>query len=110
MLLKHSSVLYLDDLLNIDYFYFEQMVSEIYPTEIQLKNCLDFELPITNDIVSSKHYHKQDDCYFELIIIIVNFPFLHGDAPRSPSNSVYISQFILFSKVFSNVNSFNNRK
>ena len=26
----------LDDLLNIDYLYFKQMVSHIYPTELQL--------------------------------------------------------------------------
>ena len=28
---------YLDDLLNIDNPYFEQMVGQIYPTELQLK-------------------------------------------------------------------------
>ena len=31
-------------------------------------------------------YDKQDDFNFE----IVNFPFLDGDVPRSPSYSVYI--------------------
>ena len=32
----NSTSRYLDDLLNIDYPYFEQMVGEIYPTELQL--------------------------------------------------------------------------
>ena len=54
---------YLDDLLNIDNPYFEQMVGQIYPTELQLKKAnssdtealfLDFNLSITNGIVSSK--------------------------------------------------------
>ena len=32
----NSTSRYLDDLLNIDNPYFEQMVSQIYPTELQL--------------------------------------------------------------------------
>ena len=59
----------------------------------------------TNGIVSSKIYDKQDDFNFE----IVNFPFLDGDVPRSPSYGVYISQLIRFARVCSNVDDFNNR-
>ena len=62
-------------------------------------------MSITNDIVSSKIYDKQDDFNFE----IVNFPFLDGDVPRSPSYGVYISQLIRFARVCSNVDDFNNR-
>ena len=32
----NSTFRYLDDLLNIDNHYFEQMVGQIYPTELQL--------------------------------------------------------------------------
>ena len=42
---------YLDDLLNIDKPYFEQMVSQIYPTELQFKNkasSFDVEAPFLN--------------------------------------------------------------
>ena len=35
---------------------------------------------------------KRDDFNFEL----VNFPFLDGDVPSSPSYGVYISQLIRF--------------
>ena len=62
-------------------------------------------MSITNGIVSSNIYHKQDDFNFE----IVNFPFLDGDVPRSPSYGVYISQLIRFARVCSNVDDFNNR-
>ena len=82
---------YLDDLLNIDNPYFEQMVGQIYPTELQLNNetnssdngapFLDLILSITNAIVSSKINDKWDDFNFE----IVNFLFLDGDVPCSPS-------------------------
>ena len=62
-------------------------------------------MSITNGIVSSKIYDKRDDFNFE----IINFPFLDGDVPRSPSYSVYISQLIRFARVWSNVDDFNNR-
>ena len=42
---------------------------------------LDLDLSITNDIVSTKIHDNRDDFNFE----IVNFPFLDGDDPRSPS-------------------------
>ena len=66
---------------------------------------LDLNLSITNGIVSSKIYDKRDDFNFE----IVNFPFLDGEAPRSPSYGVYISQLNRFASVCSNVDDFNNR-
>ena len=50
-------------------------------------------------------YDKRDDFNFE----IVNFTFLDGDVPTSPSYGVYISQLIRFSRVCSNVDDFNNR-
>ena len=62
-------------------------------------------MSIANGIVSSTIYDKQDDYNFE----IVNFPFLDGDAPRSPSYGVCISQLIRFGRVCSNVDDFNNR-
>ena len=104
----------LDDLLNIDNPYFEQMVGQIYSTELQLNKAnssdteapfLDFNLSITNGIVSSKIYDKRDDFNFE----ILNFSFLDGDVPCSPSYGVYISQLIRFARVCSNFDDFNNR-
>ena len=65
---------------------------------------LDLNLSITNCIVSSKIYDKQDDFNFE----IINFPFLDGNVPCSPSYGVYISQLIRFVRVCSNVDDFNN--
>ena len=43
----NSTSRYLDDLLNIDNPYFEQMVDQIYPTELQLNkaNSFDTEAP-----------------------------------------------------------------
>ena len=110
----NSTSRYLDYLFNIDNPYVEQMVGQIYPTELQLNKAnspdteapfLNLNLSITNGIVSSKIYDKQDDFNFE----IVNFPFLDGDVPRSPSYGVYISQRVRFARVCSNVNDFNNR-
>ena len=86
----YSTSRYVDDLLNIDNPSLEQMVGQIYYTELQLNRAnssdteapfLDLNLSITNGIVSSKIYDKQNNFNFE----IVNFPFLDGDLPRSPS-------------------------
>ena len=83
-----STSRYLDDLLNIDNPYFEDMVNRIYPSELQLNKAntsdteapiLDFHLTISNGFVSSKIYDKRDD--FDLDI--VNFLFFDGDVPRS---------------------------
>ena len=59
----------------------------------------------SNDISSTKIYDKGDAFNFD----IVNFPFLDGDVPHSPSNGVYISQLIRFARVCSHVDDFNNR-
>ena len=44
----NSTSRYLDDLLNIDNIYFDQMVNRIYPTELQLNraNSSDTEAPV----------------------------------------------------------------
>ena len=85
-----STSRYLDDLLNIDNIYFDQMVDRIYPTELQLNRAnssdteapfLDLNLHISNGMVSTKIYDKREDFDFD----IVNFPFLDGDVPRRTS-------------------------
>ena len=94
--------------------YFEGMVNQIYPSELQLNKdntsdtkapFLDLHLSISNGFVSSKIYDKRDDFDF----YIVNFPFLDGNVPRRPSYGVYISQLIRFARVCSHVDDFNTR-
>ena len=66
---------YLDDILNIYNVYFDNMVSQIYPSELRLNHAntsdtettfFDLHLSISNNIVSTKIY------YFDFEI--VNFP------------------------------------
>ena len=108
----NSTSRYLDNLLNIDNIYFDQMVDRIYPTELQLNRAnssdteapfLDLNLCISNGAVSTKIYDKQDDFDFD----IVNFPFLDCDVPRRTSYGVYISQLIRFARASSNLIDFN---
>ena len=63
-----------DDLLNIDNPYFEGMVNQIYPPELQLNKAnpsdteapfLDLHLSISNGFVSSKIYDKRYDFDFD---------------------------------------------
>ena len=102
------------DILNINNVYFDIMVSQIYPSDLQMNKTntsdtkaafLDLHLSIINDIVCTKIYDKRDDFDFE----IVNFPFLDCDVPRSTSYGVYISQLIRFARASSYVADFNTR-
>ena len=82
---------YLDDLLDIDNPYFEQMnKAKFFDTEAPI---LDLGLYITNGIVSSKMNDKWDNFNFE----IVNSPFLDGDVPR-PLPMVYIFRSLFVSR------------
>ena len=105
---------YLDDILNINKVNVANMVSHIYPSELQLNKVntsdteaafLDLHLSISNDIVCTKIFDKRDDFDFE----IVNFPFLDDEFPSSTSYGVYISQLIWFARAFSYVANFNTR-
>ena len=104
---------YLDDILNLNNVYFDNMVSQIYPSELQVNKAntsdteasfLDLHLSISNDIVSIKIYDR-DIFDFE----IVNFSFLYGDVPRSTTYGVYISQHIRFARASSYAADFNIR-
>ena len=98
---------YLDDLLNINNVYFDNMASQIYTSELHLNKVnisdteaafLDLHFSISNDIISTKIYDKRDEFDFE----IVNFPFLDGDVPLSTSYGVYsisLNSFVLLEQL-----------
>ena len=90
----------LDDVSNIDNTYFEGMVNQIYPSELQLNKAnssdteapfLDVHLTISDCFVSSKIHNKRYDFDFD---IVNNHPFLDGYVPRVTSYGVFI--FLLF--------------
>ena len=104
---------YLDNILNNN-VYSDNMVSQIYPSELQLNKAntsdteatfFDLHLSISNDIVSTNIHDKRDDFDFE----IVNFPFLDGDVPHYTSYEIYISQLIRFARASSYATDFNTR-
>ena len=104
---------YLGSILNINNVNFDNIVSQIYSSELQLNKAntsdtkatfLDLHMSISNNIVSTKSYDKRDDFDFE----IVNFPFLDGDFRRSKSYGVYISQLFRFARASSYVADFNS--
>ena len=63
----YTTYRYLENILNIDNVYFDTMISQIYPSELQLNNAntsdtesvfLDLHLSVSNNIVSTKIYDK----------------------------------------------------
>ena len=81
--------------------YFDNMISQIYPSELKLNKAntpdtevafLDLHLSISNDNVSTKIYDKRDDFNLES----VNFLFLDCDVLRSTSyGSISLNSFVL---------------
>ena len=74
----------------INNVYLDNMVNQIYPSELQLNKAyisdtkaafFNLHLSTSNDIVSTKIYDKRENFDFE----IANIPFLDGDIPRSTS-------------------------
>ena len=104
----------MDDILNIDNDYFDGLISQIYPSELQLNKgyssetvppFLDLHLSIIYGFISCKIYDKRDGFDFE----IVNFLYLDGDVPLRASYGIYISQLIRFTRVSGHVTDFNTR-
>ena len=100
------------DILNINNIYFDNMVSQIYPIELQPNktntsdtdaSVLEMHLSVSNDIVSTKIYDKHDGFDFEN----VNFSSLYGDLARSTSYAVYISPLIRFARISDHAADFN---
>ena len=110
----NSTSRYLDDLLNIDNPYFEGMVNQIYPPELQLNkaNTSDNEAAFwicislfQTALFPRKIYDKRDDFDFDKVI----FSLLDSDVPRHPFYGVYISQLIRYARVCSHVDDFSTR-
>ena len=105
---------YLDDILNINNVYFDNMVSQIYPSELQLNKANTSDTKATFfrfAFVNFWWYWYYQNLWYTWIFDfeIVNFPFLDGDVPRSTSYGVYISQLIRFARASSIVADFNTR-
>ena len=93
---------YIDDVFSLNNHKFSDYVYDIYPVELEIKETtddqyhssfLDLLLEIDKDSrLRVKIYDKRDDFNFD----IVNFPFLCGNIPQSPSYGVYISQLIRY--------------
>ena len=112
--MDEKSIIFYSIRVNIDNPYFEGMINQIYPSELQLNKAntsdteapfLDLHLSISYGFVSSKIYDKRNNFDFDM----VNFPFLDGDVPLCPSYGVYISQLIRFTRVCSHVDDLNTR-
>ena len=69
----NSTFIYFDDILNINNVYFDNIVSQTYPSGLKLNNVntsdteavfLEVHLSFSNDIVSNKIYDERDDFGF----------------------------------------------
>ena len=89
----NSTSRYLGDLLNIDNPYFEGMVNQIYPPELQLNNANVSDNEVYIYLFLTVLLHPKF-MISSTTLLLINFPLLGGDVPRRTSYSVYISQLI----------------
>ena len=100
---------YLEDIFNIDNVYFDTMISQIYPSELQLNkaNTSDTESAFLTCICQFLILLFLPTSMINFDFEIVIFPFIDGDVPLSTSYEVYISQLIRFARASSHVADFN---
>jgi hypothetical protein len=105
---------YLYDIFNLDNSYFDQMVPDIYPHELQLNktnywnfstSCSDLHITINKNSIHTKIYDKRDDFDF----CIINYPHLDGDVPHATSYGIYVSHLMRFARACNNVKDFNEQ-
>ena len=98
----------MDDILFLNNDDFSMYTKESYPVERNINKAytnndhcpfLDLDIYIINGKLYTKMYYKRDDFSFP----IVNYPFLNGDVPVSPSSCVYGSQFVRLARACNNV-------
>ena len=97
---------YIDDLLSVNNDNFGNSISEIYPSELELKDTtlcspevcyLDTKI-VHGDSSALFHisvYDKREDFNFR----IVNFPFMDSNIPTTPVYGVYVSQLVRYARI-----------
>ena len=103
---------YIDEVLSINYPDFEQILSQMYSSELEIKyttesntsaSYLDLLLSIGRDgQLHTSLYDKRDDFNFH----ITNFPFLSSSIPSSRAYGVFISQLIQYARACSSYKCF----
>ena len=101
----NSTFRYLDDTLNMNNIYFDNIVSPIYPSELLLNkaNTSDIKTLFWACICSFLMILFQPKCMINMTVLILNCQFPIDDVPRSTSYGVYISQPITCARRSSNV-------
>ena len=106
---------YLDDILSIHNTPFDDILIQMYSSELQLNKTntsdtkavfLELHLSVSNDVVSTKIHNK----YGRFDYKIVSFPFSDGDVTHSTSYGFYICQLIRCARASSHVADFNSHK
>ena len=97
---------YIDDLISINNETFGPSISDIYPSELELKETtlastevcyLDTKISHgdSNTPFHISVYDKRDDFTFR----IVNFPHMDSNIPANPAYGVYISQLVRYARI-----------
>ena len=105
---------YIDDLLTLNNPSFGNVIGDIYPPELVLKETteksglvsyLDVGISVRNGQYNTTVYDKRDSFNFK----IVNFPFMSSNIPSGPAYGIYISQLVRIGRICSTYEEFIKR-
>ena len=101
---------FIDDLLTLNNPTFGNVIGDIYPPELVLKETteksglvyLDVGTSVRNGQYNTTVYDKRDSFNFK----IVNFPFMSSNIPSGPAYGIYISQLVTIGRICSTYEEF----
>ena len=106
---------YIDDLICLNCSHFDSALSQIYPSELDVKkenlsqleaSYLDFLISIKDDSFHTSLYDKRDSFDFD----IVNYPHVSSsNIPQSPAYGVYTSRLVCIARACDHYTDFEER-
>ena len=104
---------YVDDLITINYLYFQNIITEIYPISLEMErsgndnknvNYLDLNIKINENGPTISVYNKTDDFNFN----VVSLTFPHSNIPIEVGYNVFFSQVLRYGNISTHFEDFMN--
>ena len=102
---------YVDDLITVNYLHFEQLIDNIYPSDLKMErsgnnnkliNYLDINISISESTIATDIYNKVD--HFDFPVVMFTYP--DSNLPIETGYNVFYSQILRYSNICSHLDFF----
>ena len=109
--LLSNNCCYVDDLITINYLYFQNIIKDIYPPSLEMErsgndnknvNYLDLNITIKSTGISINVYNKTDDFNFH----VVSLTYPHSNIPLEVGYNIFYSQILCFGNICTSLENF----